>query len=250
MKLELARLGSVCFGCMTLAWALVSFPVFWRAADPERVAFDITAGRSFRTDLIGRDIAEMEALNASGLCRARARRAEAILRLYLYEDAFAKGRTDLFDAASLPLASSLRAALQCDPSDAYLWLLLFSVENTTRGFRPDNLEYLRMSYDFGAHEGWIALKRNPVALAMFSALDQSLARRALDEFAALVENGLFEESANIFAGTPPAIRDKLLERLSDIPIENRRRFSKAITEQLPSVVIPGVGREARQPWER
>ena len=142
----------------------------------------------------------------------------AVLNLYLYEEAFAASRADLIDTRLRNLLRSVKAALNCAPADAYLWLLLFSIENASGGFKADNLAYLRTSYLMGPHEGWIAIKRNPVALAMLPGLDPALAQTVLDEFASLVQNGLYEEAASIFAAANPIVRERLLARVAEIPL--------------------------------
>lgn len=246
----LDRLLAVCLGGVLLCWSFINLPAFWRAADAEHMAAEIIAGKSFRDDLVSARLAEADAPDPLGLCRAGTRRAASILRLYLYEDAFAAGRTDLVDTRLPELDRGLREALHCIPSDPYLWLLLFSAENAANGFKAANLEYLRMSYALGPHEGWISLKRNPVALALLSALDARLSGVVLGEFASLVENGLYEEASAIFVNTNPAIRERLLSALTEVPEINRRRFSQVLDTHLPFVAIPGIVRENDEPWKR
>jgi hypothetical protein len=246
----LDRLLAVCLGCTLLGWSLLNLIAFWRTGDSERMASEIIGGRSFQTELVSARLAEAEAPDALGLCRASARRAAAILRLYLYEDAFAAGRTDLVDGRLTDLDRDLRGALHCIPSDSYLWLLLFSTENAANGFRPEYLGYLRMSYELGPHEGWISLKRNPVAIAMLTALDAKLSRAVFDEFASMVANGLYEETAAIFTNANPTIRSQLLNSLVEVPLVNRERFSRVLDKDLPFVPVPGVARESDRPWRQ
>ncbi|HLZ07107.1 MAG TPA: hypothetical protein VKT80_00845, partial [Chloroflexota bacterium] len=120
----LDRLFAICLGCILLGWSVINLPAFWRTADAERMAAEIVGGRSFQTELVDARLAEAEAPDALGLCRASAKRAAAVLRLYLYEEAFAIGRTDLVDDRQKALDRDLREALHCLPSDPYLWLLL------------------------------------------------------------------------------------------------------------------------------
>lgn len=221
--------------------------MFWRTASADRTAAAILTGRSFPAELVTRYVGDASSADVLGLCRATAKRSAVVLELYLYEEAIVAARADLIDVRLRSLRDSIKAALHCAPADAYLWLLLFSIENASGGFRAANLEYLRTSYLMGPHEGWIAVKRNPVALAMLPGLDPELARTVLDEFASLVQNGLYDESAVIFANANPVVRDRLLIRLADVPEINRRRFAKALESQLPSVAVPGIDRDER-PW--
>jgi hypothetical protein len=246
----LERAGTICFGCILLGWAVVTLPGFWRTADAERLAVQIVGARSFQPDVVSRAASDAEAAPSFGLCRPTADRAAAILKLYLYEDAVAAKRADRAREQIDPLRSSLRTALQCSPSDAYLWLVLFSIETIADGFKPAQLDYLRMSYQLAPHEGWVALKRNAVALTMYFDLDPALAQAALDEYAELLQNGLYDEAAAIFTNLTPAIQRTVLDRVAETPLPQRERLSKALDGLLPGVPVPGVDRRDDQPWKR
>lgn len=247
---DLARAGTVCVGCLLFGWAVVTLPLFWRSAAANRDAADILGGHSVPTELILRDIADVETDDTPGHCGPTSKRSAAVLWLNLYRDAMVADRVDLLDARLEKLVRSLREALHCSPSDSYLWLLLFSAENTAKGFEPEHLDYLKKSYALGPREGWVAIKRSPVALAMLPALDAPLAATVLDEFASLVEDGLYEETAATFATTNPAVRDRLLARLADLPEADRRGFARALEVHLPFIAVPGIVRENDQPWRR
>ncbi|QIO98791.1 hypothetical protein [Bradyrhizobium symbiodeficiens] len=246
----LLRAAVACCGCLLAGWAAATLPMFRQTEGADRTAAAILTGRSFPTELVTSYIGDAKGADVFGFCRASTRRSLAVLNLYLYEEAFNAGRADLIDTRLRNLLGSVKAALHCAPADAYLWLLLFSFENASGGFKADNLAYLRTSYLMGPHEGWIAIKRNPVALAMLPGLDSSLAQTVLDEFASLVQNGLYEESAAIFAAANPIVRDRLLARLAKVPQPSRERFAKALGALLPSVAVPGIDREDDRPWRR
>jgi hypothetical protein len=93
----------------------------------------------------------------------------------------------LFPGRSIPLAGSV-------------WM-----KNALHGFKLDHLEYLRMSYLMGPNEGWIALKRNVLALAVFERLPLDVAEMAIRELANLLSSGLIREAGGIFTG--PAWRN-------------------------------------------
>jgi hypothetical protein len=113
--------------------------------------------------------------------------------------------------------------------------------------RPDNLLFLRMSYDLGPYEGWIAIKRNRVALAAFAALTSDLAERAISEFVGLVRWGLISEAADIAAGTAPPLRRVLFARLKDLSYEQRRVFASTIyRREIDDVPVPGIAPPTNQ----
>jgi hypothetical protein len=243
------RAGLFCFACILLAWSFLSFPVFWRTAGAGRAATEIIAGRSFAPELIAAELPALETKTPWGLCWPAAKRANAILRLYLYEASFRAGQVNKIDERLQALEHQLKDTLRCAPSDSYLWLVLFSIENARVGFDSRHLEYLRASYVLGPNEGWISLKRSPVALAMLSVLDEDLSQKALAEFEAMVANGLYAESAAILANANPAVHERVLAGLSAVPLEARRRFADELKEKLPSASVPGVVRDQTRPWK-
>ena len=66
-------------------------------------------------------------------------------------------------------------------ADPFFWLALYALEPSAP------LNYLTASYRLGPNEGWIALKRNPVAFANFDELPEDLRRIVVQEFVRIVE---------------------------------------------------------------
>ncbi|UFZ01838.1 hypothetical protein LQG66_21240 [Bradyrhizobium ontarionense] len=245
----LVRAGPISLAGVLLVWTAIALPAFWRSADAERIAAQIVGGRSFQLDAVRQALVEEGGQTSAGRCQPAARRAAAILRLYLFEDAASAPRRDEADRSLAELRTGLRSALRCIPTDAYLWLVLFSMESRS-GIRPEHLDYLGMSYANAPNEGWIALKRNPVALGSFTMLNDDLARLAVNEFAQIVQNGLYDDAAAIYAAVGPEARIAVLVRLIEVPLSHRERLSRALDAVLPGVPIPGVDRSDDQPWKR
>jgi hypothetical protein len=98
-----------------------------------------------------------------------------------------------------------------------------------------------MSYDLGSYAGWIAVKRDRLALAAFAALPNDLAEQAISEFVALVRWGLVADASAIAAGTPPQLRSILFARLKYLDYEQRRAFAGAIYgREVDDVPVPGI----------
>jgi hypothetical protein len=135
------------------------------------------------------------------------------------------------------LRDVIHKSLSCEPADPFLWLVLYWVENAQNRFQP---EYLKISYDLGPNEGWVALKRNPVALADYERLPPDLAMQAVNEFLALVSNGFYQQAADILSGPAWRLRDTILPRLASLPFRKREQFAQILYEKNLSVVIPGV----------
>jgi hypothetical protein len=108
-----------------------------------------------------------------------------------------------------------------------------------------------MSYELGRYEGWIALKRNRLALAIFPSLPGDLAELAVSEFVALVRSGLYAEAADIVAGPGKMLRGALFSRLKDLSDSQRREFAKVLyVADLSDVPIPGYAPPPPRPWRR
>jgi hypothetical protein len=108
---------------------------------------------------------------------------------------------------------------------------------------------LRMSYMFGPNEGWIAVRRNPLALAEFPSLPKPIAEQVLSEFAMMVRSGLYQDAANIIASVGRDLRELLLGGLDQVDETHRNDFAKVLEyKKLDEVPIPGVRRQPARPF--
>ena len=106
--------------------------------------------------------------------------------------------------------------------------MLYWVEINRNGFQPDYLKYLRLSYQLGPNEGWIALKRNGYALAIFRRLPPDLAQMVIAEFANLLNSGFDDAVVKIFEGPGWSQRALLLPQLKGVAEIHREAFAKAL----------------------
>jgi hypothetical protein len=239
-NLLVIRTLTIALGCMGVAWGLATFPVFRAQAPLQEVASRIVQGQSFRVEALQELVAPMESAETGGFCRPAALRAIATIRLRIFEEVFAAAQRTAIDASLGAARHAAMKSLACTPADPFTWLMLFWLENTAAGFQSAHLAYLQMSYRLGPNEGWIALKRNPLALAVFEQLPPDLADMAIREFARLVETGLYAEAAAILTGPGWRLRDRLLGRLDGIAHHHRRAFAKMLHDQGYEIAIPGV----------
>ena len=105
-----------------------------------------------------------------------------------------------------------------------------------------------MSYRLGPYEGWVASRRNYIALANFADLPDDLKEAALTEFRDLVVSGYDDTATLILAGPGWVIRDKLLFSLKDAPDDAKRRFAASVDELSDDIVVPGVEKPEARPW--
>jgi hypothetical protein len=216
------RIGLVIFGCAAIWWGVVGVQFFWGDSVPERIADRIIAGDLFKDEVLFNQLPIAKAIETTPYCRPAALRSAALIRLRIAEVSTSAVQSDHENKWTLA-RSAIRTSLICSPSDPFLWLCLFWVEERFTS-RVSNLEYLRISYRLGPNEGWIALKRNWLAFENFGRLTPDLAEAAGDEFVGLVKSGFLERAAEILHGPAQPVRNQLLSRLKDIDERQRRYF--------------------------
>jgi hypothetical protein len=227
-------------GCLAIVWGLATFPAARIQSSLSETASRIVDGESYRLESLMALMPQVEAAERAGLCRAGALHGAAIVRLRVAEEAMAAGRRDLIDNELERLHDTIRASLSCSPADPFLWLILFWVENTRNGFKTENLKFLRLSYALGPNEGWIALKRNHVALSMLGSFPPDLRELTIAEFAKLVDTELYNQAALILTGPGWAARDVLLTRLATLPQRQREGFARVLRQRGYDLTVPGV----------
>jgi hypothetical protein len=240
-----ARIGMIAFALSALAWAIVVFPTFWLQAPIIRISGRIVAGEPFKTEALADVMPVVGEAETATLCRPAALRSAAIIRLRLAEQAVAAPEAPQIDQPLDSLHDAIDRSLACAPADPFLWVVLFWLENTRSGFSADHLEFLRQSYRLGPNEGWIALRRNRFALALYSQLPPDLQGTAVDEFVQLLDSGFYDETAATLTGPGWPLRGILLPRLKEVDIRRREVFAKLLRRQDYDVDIPGVARPVR-----
>ena len=245
----LARSFVVIVGCAAVWWGIVVFPVFWQGSSTERIANRIIAGAPFKAEILARELAIIDSIERSAYCRPAALRSAAIIQLRMVEAATSANGRNHIDEPLKPLGNAIGSSLSCSPADPFLWVVLFWMENTQNGSDPTYLKYLRMSYQLGPNEEWVALKRNRIALANFVTLPPDLAEAGIAEFVGLVGSHLYSEAGDILAGLARLIRGLLFTRLRDIKEADRLAFTKLLYDRgLDDIPVPGTAPPPQRPW--
>jgi hypothetical protein len=214
--------------------------VFWEQSAIERTAKQIIRGEQFKFGALKSEIPLLDAIDGSTYCRPAGIQSAATIRLDIAEEAIALGDRQLIDQQLRASDRQIRDSLSCSPADPFLWLALFWVDNNLNGLRPDYFQYLRMSYELGPNEGWIALRRNYLAFSIFEHLPADLAEKTMREFVGLVNAQLYSETAEIFAGPAWHVRDEILPRLEAVAPQNRQAFADVLYTQGVDVAVPGT----------
>lgn len=227
---------------------LVSSPLFGRSSAVAQVASHIIAGEAYKPDVLNALTAQWDA-RPSATLRASNFSKIAVICLRLAEEAIGHGDRLVIDARLDTVAHVVNEAIANTPSDPFLWLVLFWLDNRRNWLRPEALRYLRMSYALGPNEAWIALKRNHLSLAIFPALPAELKEAAISEFIGLVNSGLYDDAADIVTGPGWPERDVLMGRLKDLKDADRRGFAKVLYDRgVDGVSVPGIEPPPPRPW--
>lgn len=232
LSMALAGLGA-------MAWAANVIPVFWSQNIVVSVANAIRAGEAYKPDVL--EAIESRVRDRSVTKRPSMMGRLGMIQLRIAEDSFRTGNVALIDRRLDSLARTIDEIFLVAPNDPFFWLVRFWLDSARSGLRPAYLQFLKMSYDLGPNEAWIALKRNRFSLNIFPILPGDLAELTASEFAKFVRWGLVNEAAQL-AGEPGLpVRPFLYERLKDLKIEQRRQFARALYQrELDDVLVPGV----------
>jgi hypothetical protein len=230
----------VILGCIAIVWGIIVLPVFWQESSTERIAGLVIAGDPFKPEILAQQLPIIDRIEKSGHCRPAALRSAAIIRLRMAETEMSNNGRKQIGGHLKPLSSVFRSSLSCAPADPFLWLVLYWVKFAQNGVQSEDLQYLRMSYWLGPNEGWIALKRNPVAFSIFQKLPPDLAATTINEFDGLLKSKFYDEAAKIFVGPAWPERELVLSQLSRVALQDRQQFSAVLYSRGYDVNIPGI----------
>jgi hypothetical protein len=242
------RFVTVGFGMAALCWALYCAPIFRASALFEGIARQVIAAEVFPDDALLRMLEIREAFPKWYSISSGLERSTSIVRLRLVESALERVNVAPLDVRMAALRSTLHDAFAINPADSFLWLTLYWLDNTQRGFSLDNLAGLVFSYTLGPREGWIAIRRNRLALPIFSQLDDSTRDLVVAEFAIMVAARMIVETAANLAGPGWPIRERLVARLVDVDTATREALARYLYGQGIRLSMPGIPEAGERPW--
>jgi hypothetical protein len=247
IRIAAARVFIAAVAVAAMGWAIVATPRFWSGAAVGEIGTHVLAGESYKMDALNAISADLDErktpLRPALLSKA------AIIRLRFAEDSIGSSDKKTVDARLTSLNEAVDDALMNSPSDAFLWLIRSWLDNMRNGSASEQFRYLRISYELGPNEAWIALRRIRFALAIFSSLPPDLAESMASEFVGLVRSQLYGEVTDILAGPAWPNRHVLLARLKDLGETERRMVAKSLYDRgLDDFTVPGVEPPSARPW--
>ena len=231
-KLSL-RASAFAVGLIGLVWGVLEIPALLQEFAIKKIAGRVLAGEVYKPEILLKQASLLESTQKPELCRPSTIRSWGVIRLRIAEisDNSALGPAPVRTKLAV---DAIRQSLACSPADPFFWLALYALEPSAP------LEYLTASYRFGPNEGWIALKRNPVAFANFDELPDDLRRIVVREFVRIVEMDTIDDAAKIFVGPAWDQRELILSQMDQVPLRQRQRFQAALTSAGYDVLVPGT----------
>jgi hypothetical protein len=232
IKLTL-RTSAMLVGLIGIAFGVSEYSALRQESTIKKIADRVLAGQVYKYEILQKQSSLVEPTQRPELCRPLTVRSAAVIRLRLAEisDNAALGpapvRTNL-------AVDAIRQSLACSPADPFFWLALYALEPSAP------LNYLTASYRLGPNEGWIALKRNPVAFANFDELPDDLRRIVVQEFTRIVEMDTIDDAIKIFVGPAWDNRELILSQMDQVPLPQRQKFQAALTSAGYDVLVPGT----------
>ena len=226
------RASAMLVGLIGIAWGVSEFSALRQESTIKKIADRILVGDVYKYEILLKQASLVDPAQRPELCRPLTVRSWAVIRLRLAEISDnavgpAPVRTNL-------AVDAIRQSLACSPADPFFWLALYALEPSAP------LNYLTASYRLGPNEGWIALKRNPVAFANFDELPDDLRRIVVREFVRIVEMDTIDDAAKIFVGPAWDQRELILSQMDQVPLRQRQRFQAALTSAGYDVLVPGT----------
>ncbi|WP_271597465.1 hypothetical protein [Bradyrhizobium sp. CCBAU 45384] len=243
----LARALLVGGALAVVLWCWATLPSFWLVTGPSDVSERILADDRFQPGKLNEFLMRIKSRPQPVLFQSAFLRSEALIQLRVAEEAIVRASPAEADREAARAENNIKLALSLNPTDAFLWLMLYSEETTRSGLTSNNIAHLERSYQAGPNEGWIALRRNRVALGAFSILGAELQNAVVLEFAALVDSEFFQDAELSLISAGWASRDRLLAGLAQVDIRPRKGFAKLLSGHAVGVKVPGIMEDPR-PW--
>jgi hypothetical protein len=243
------RIATAALGLAAVGWGSFVAPAVWRQASAAPLGPKIVAGERFKSGILEDYIERAKPDGPEGICQPVALRTLGLVRLRLAEEAITAGDRRSIDQTQSAAEAALRLSLACTPTDAFLWFGLFWLQNSERGLQDDNFRTLRMSYRVGPNEGWLSLRRNRIAIALYPGLSNDLKQAASDEFVQLVKSDLITEAADILAGPGRPVSSLLLARLQGVDQKKLRFLAMLLAAKGIDDPIPGLETSSKYPWQ-
>lgn len=227
-------------GVAGVLWSVSVFPSFWVSAVARAVSEQVIVQVRFRPGALAEILSRMRAQPVSVFSPPELARADALIQSQAGEDALERNSPTEADYGLERAESKVQLTLAMNPADSFLWLMMYSIDTTRNGFSPESIRYLNQSYTTGPLEGWIALRRNRLALSVFALLQDRTKESVVAEFAKMVDADFIENATSNLAGVGWAERARLLSSLESVDISRREALGRRLAQIGVKADVPGI----------
>ena len=234
-------------GLGSVLWSLSALPSFQATTPARDIVARIIADERFKPGALDDALVRLQVSPQPSILQPEWFQAQALMYLRTAEAAMQRENSEEADRAAELAENKVKAALFAIPSDSFLWLMLYSVETNRNGFTPATARFLDQSYARGPNEGWIALRRNRLALTILPLLDPAIQEKVVSEFANIVSSDFTESAAVNFTTVGWVHRDRLLSALESVDIISREAFAKQLARGGTKARVHGIEIDER-PW--
>lgn len=241
------RLALLVLGAASVGWTATTMPIFRATAPTREIVARIMADQRFRPGALADVLDQMRHEPTRAVVQSAFVRAEALIGFSVADAIRARGSPDAADDEIMVAEGTIRKSLAACPRDSVLWMMLYFSSLLRAGLTPQSLNYLNESYVTGPNEGWISLRRNRLALSIFTSLNELQKELVTAEFARLVDADFLDEAGSNLTSVGFNYRDELLSALISVDIASRQGLSKWLSNNGYKMKIPGVNVEDR-PW--
>ncbi|MDF0493076.1 hypothetical protein [Bradyrhizobium yuanmingense] len=227
-------------GILGVIWPLKALPAFWAVVPIKEPVGRILAGDRFKPAALNGMGATLQTQARLAMARNDVARAEALIWLRIAEETTGRMSAGEADREAAIADTKIKSSLEFNPADSFLWLMLYSMETAHRGSDEKTLGYLSQSYATGPIEGWIALRRNKLALATFTNLTWTTQQRVVSEFTGMVDSEFTDAAALNLMGVGWMQRERLLDSIGMANLVPRESFARRLAKEGLKVRVPGV----------
>ncbi|WP_156489470.1 hypothetical protein [Bradyrhizobium sp. DOA1] len=235
-------------GFASILWYYLALPSIRSAAAVRDVSARILSDDRLKPGAISKMAAQVADRPKLKVEQSESVRGEALILLRAAEEATGKKPPDEVDREVKTAEEKIEFSLSVNPTDSFLWLMLYSTAISRDGLDSHKIRYLDQSYIIAPFEGWIALRRNRVGLAVFPILAETTMDKVVSEFAALIDSNFVEEAVTNFESVNLAERARLLSSLDRVNRVSLESFAKKLRRNGLKASVPGVEIDAR-PWQ-
>ncbi|MET4369770.1 hypothetical protein ABIA99_002457 [Bradyrhizobium sp. LB12.1] len=240
MRRDWVRAPLLLLGLVGVLWFYATLPSIWLAAPVRDVTARILSDDRFKSGTLSKLVAQIAVRPSLMVEPSDFVRGEALILLRTSEEMIGRKSPEDADRKVEAATDKVKYSLSVNPTDAFLWLMLYSTAISRDGLDFRNIKYLDQSYVIAPFEGWIVLRRNRVGLALFQSLSEATQQNVLTEFGAMINSGFIDDAAMNLEGVGWAERDRLLttlERANEIP---REAFARRLARDGVKAIVPGV----------